>query len=222
MFIIVSLLHILTLHYFMDHFYLVISPSLSSKILQMYFRGLEDYSVDHRGDVGSWIREASMQGLQTMVPIVARSDHHLTPSQADQRYLSDEDHVQVLAKLLQQSVEKIDRIRGAAATAMVAILYAEVDPEAEIAPAVVVGKGENEEKGKRKELEYVLRIPHRAEVMKVVEKSDEMNLIWLQASEVYARIVQLLHLPEYRSELLLGFVISAGGLTETLVSFLYC
>ena len=66
----------------------------------------------------------------------------------------------------------------------------------------------------------MLKIPHRAEVMKVVEKSDEMNLIWLQASEVYARIVQLLHLPEYRSELLLGFVISAGGLTETLVSFL--
>ncbi|KAF9902183.1 hypothetical protein EC991_005196 [Linnemannia zychae] len=181
----------------------VISHSLSNKILQMYFRGLQDYSVDHRGDVGSWVREASMQGLQTMVPIVARLDSHLTPAQADQRYLVDEDHVQVLAKLLQQSVEKIDRIRGAAATAMVAVLYAEVDPEAE----AVAGK----------EPEYVLRVPHRAEVMKVVEKSDEMNLIWLQASEVYARIVQLLHLPEYRFELLLGFVISAGGLTETLV-----
>ncbi|KAF9121044.1 hypothetical protein BGW39_010898 [Mortierella sp. 14UC] len=181
----------------------VISHTLSNKILKMYFRGLEDYSVDHRGDVGSWIREASMQGLQTMVPIVARLDHHLTPVQADQRYLVDEDHVQVLAKLLQQSVEKIDRIRGAAATAMVAVLYAEADPEAE----VVAGQ----------EPEYVLRVPHRAEVMKVVEKSDEMNLIWLQASEVYARIVQLLHLPEYRFELLIGFVISAGGLTETLV-----
>ncbi|KAG0313904.1 hypothetical protein BGZ97_009783 [Linnemannia gamsii] len=197
----------------------VISPSLSNKILQMYFRGLEDYSVDHRGDVGSWIREASMQGLQTMVPIVARLDHHLTPAQADQHYLSDEDHVQVLAKLLQQSVEKIDRIRGAAATAMVAILYAEVDPEAEAAASVIVAEkseGEKDE-SKKREPEYVLKIPHREEVMKVVEKSDEMNLIWLQASEVYARIVQLLHLPEYRSELLLGFVISAGGLTETLV-----
>lgn len=159
-----------------------------------------------------------------MVPIVARLDCHLTPDQADQRYLSDEDHVQILAKLLQQSVEKIDRIRGAAATAMVAILYAEVDPEAEAAaPAIVIreDKGEEEE-SKWRVPEYVLRIPHRAEVMKVVEKSDEMSLIWLQASEVYARIVQLLHLPEYRSELLLGFVISAGGLTETLVSFFFC
>ncbi|KAF9096373.1 hypothetical protein BGX29_008588 [Mortierella sp. GBA35] len=183
----------------------VISHRLSNKILQMYFRGLEDYSVDHRGDVGSWIREACMQGLQVMVPIVARLDHHLTPDQADQRYLTDGDHAQVLAKLLQQSVEKIDRIRGAAATAMVAILYAESDPEAADSDAT------------KKKPEYVLRIPHRAEVMKVVEKSDEMNLIWLQASEVYARIVQLLHLPEYRLELLIGFVISAGGLTETLV-----
>jgi hypothetical protein len=159
-----------------------------------------------------------------MVPIVARLDHHLTPAQADQHYLSDEDHVQVLAKLLQQSVEKIDRIRGAAATAMVAILYAEVDPEAEAAASVIVAEkseGEKDE-SKKREPEYVLKIPHREEVMKVVEKSDEMNLIWLQASEVYARIVQLLHLPEYRSELLLGFVISAGGLTETLVSLFFC
>ena len=146
MFIILCLLHTLTFHYFVNQFHLVISHSLSNKILQMYFRGLEDYSVDHRGDVGSWIREASMQGLRTMVPIVARLDHHLSPSQANQRYLSDKDHTQVLAKLLQQSVEKIDRIRGAAATAMVAILYAEVDPEAEAVPAVVGGKGEGKEK----------------------------------------------------------------------------
>jgi len=150
-----------------------------------------------------------MQGLQVMVPIVARLDHHLTPAQSDQRYLTDEEHVLVLAKLLQQSVEKIDRIRGCAATTMIAILYAEVDPEA----AGIMGPGDNE-----REPEYVLRVPHRAEVMKVVSKSEEMRLIWLQASEVYARIVQLLHLPEYRFELLLGFVISAGGLTETLVS----
>ncbi|KAF9924456.1 hypothetical protein FBU30_005578 [Linnemannia zychae] len=184
----------------------VISHSLSNKILKMYFRGLEDYSVDHRGDVGSWIREACMQGLQVMIPIVARLDYRLTQAQADQRYLTDEDHVQILAKLLQQSVEKIDRIRGVAATAMVTIIYAEADSEA----GAVATSGE-------KQPEYVLRIAHRAEVMKVIGKSDEMSLIWLQPSEVYSRIVQLLHLPEYRFELLLGLVISAGGLTETLV-----
>ena len=129
------------------------SHLLSNKIIQMYFRGLEDYSVDHRGDVGSWIREACMQGLQVMVPIVARLDHPLTPAQADQRYLTDEDHVLVLAKLLQQSVEKIDRIRGCAATTMVSILYAEVDPEA----AGIMGPGDNE-----RDHEYVLRVPHSA------------------------------------------------------------
>ena len=146
-----------------------------------------------------------MQGLQVMVPIAAGLEHHLRPISVN---LTNEDHVLVLAKLLQQSVGKVDRICGCAATTMVAILYAEVDPEA----AGIMGPGENE-----RDHEYVLRVPHRADMMKVVSKSEEMRLIWLQASEVCARILQLLYLPEYRFELLLGFVISAGGLTETLV-----
>lgn len=165
----------------------------------MYFKGLEDYSIDHRGDVGSWIREACMQGLAEMIPLVAQLDLSYETSE---RYLSEEDQNQVLAKLLQQSVEKIDKMRASAAASIIKIIYARTDTSTP-------------------EASYVVHVPHRAQLMGVFEDSVELN--WLQASEVYIRVVHLLNLPEFRSDLLLGFVISAGGMTETLVSafFLY-
>jgi hypothetical protein len=167
---------------------------VSTQILGMFYTGLQDYSIDHRGDVGSWSREASMQGLQTMLPLVARLD-----LDADIRYLSDEDHAQLLAKLLQQSVEKIDRIRACAATAIIKVLYSKASPRN--------GGPESED--------FLLRIPHREKIMSVIENSEDLN--WLQPAQVYPRVVQLLNLKEYRMDLLLGFVVSAGGLTESLV-----
>ncbi|KAF8985418.1 hypothetical protein BGZ46_004276, partial [Entomortierella lignicola] len=176
----------------------VVSPKLSRDILNIYFKGLEDYSIDHRGDVGCWIREASMLGLEVMVPLVARLDLEATKAsgQQHQRYLSDEDHTEALARLLQQSVEKIDRIRERAAGVMVTLLYARVSED---------------------ESNYLLRVSHRKQLTKVIQKGNELN--WLQAAEVYPRVIQLLNLPEYRSVLLMGFIVSAGGLTESLVRY---
>ncbi|KAG0043760.1 hypothetical protein BGZ83_011058, partial [Gryganskiella cystojenkinii] len=173
-----------------DSYRNVVSKDVSRQILEVYYTGLQDYSIDHRGDVGSWSREASMQGLQTLLPLIARLDLRVL---TEDRYLSDEDHAQVLAKLLQQSVEKIDRIRACAANAIIKILYAKAPSTAE----------------------YLLRIPHREKVMSVFE--DSVLLDWNQAAQVYPRVVQLLNLKEYRMDLLLGFIVSAGGLTESLV-----
>ncbi|KAF9191021.1 hypothetical protein BGZ51_007854 [Haplosporangium sp. Z 767] len=182
------------------------TPELSNSILQAYYTGLQDYSIDHRGDVGSWVREASMQGLEVMIPLVVRLDGETKGTDVQQQhqpYLSDLDHVQVLAKLLQQSVEKIDRIRVCAARVMTTLLYART----ESAMAV--------ESSQPAEHEYLLHVPHRAKLMEVIENNEEMN--WMQPAEVYPRVVQLLNLSEYRGDLLLGFIVSAGGIAESLV-----
>ncbi|KAF9953260.1 hypothetical protein BGZ70_000310 [Mortierella alpina] len=186
---------------------------LSNRILQMYHTGLQDYSIDHRGDVGSWIREACMQGLEVMVPLVARLDRKAQREQPSQRYLSDQDHTQTFAKLLQQSVEKIDRIRACAATTMIALLYAKVEHLPDLSTSTAMET--DSEPAPANEEEYLVHAPYRPKLMQVIENSVELN--WLQPAEVYPRVVQFLNLPEYRSELLLGFIVSAGGLTESLV-----
>ncbi|KAF9617172.1 hypothetical protein IFM89_034323 [Coptis chinensis] len=37
---------------------------LKNEVMQTLFKALTDYSVDNRGDVGSWVREAAMDGLE--------------------------------------------------------------------------------------------------------------------------------------------------------------
>ncbi|KAG0343822.1 hypothetical protein BG004_004976 [Podila humilis] len=186
----------------------VVSLEVSRNILQMYLSGLEDYSIDHRGDVGSWIREACMQGLAAMLPLVGQLDRAMSSVGKSNHYLSEENQVEVVSKLMQQSVEKIDKIRASAAAAIIKIIYARKDPEAAMTMM-------NTEESTVSEQDYAVHVPHRMDLMKVFEDSVELN--WLQASEVYVHMVNLLHLPEYRSDLILGFIISAGGMTETLV-----
>ncbi|KAK3023615.1 hypothetical protein RJ639_043883 [Escallonia herrerae] len=37
---------------------------IKNEVIQSLFRALDDYSVDNRGDVGSWVREVAMDGLE--------------------------------------------------------------------------------------------------------------------------------------------------------------
>ena len=83
---------------------------------------LKDYSMDNRGDVGSWVREAAMLALERLVPLVVardaqRGSHELA-------WLSDALVKRILDALVQQLCEKIDRIRlraGATLRALVAL-----------------------------------------------------------------------------------------------------
>ncbi|KAL1931108.1 hypothetical protein VTP01DRAFT_10245 [Rhizomucor pusillus] len=93
------------------------------KILGTLLECLADYSTDQRGDVGSWVRAASMETLQQLLPLVARLDKELEPI-----YLTRADVTRVFSGLLKQSVERIDRVRDCAGAVLVDLLYA-VDSE---------------------------------------------------------------------------------------------
>lgn len=71
---------------------------------------LTDYSTDQRGDVGSWVRIPSMELLNHVLPRVAKLD-----AQSDsQRYLELASTTNLIAALLKQSVERIDKVRSIA------------------------------------------------------------------------------------------------------------
>lgn len=81
------------------------------KIFGCLFLALNEYTIDNRGDIGAWVREAAMNALYKLT--VSLPQEHL-----------DEDKVHaVVSGLLQQSVEKIDRTRALAGKLFCKIIY---------------------------------------------------------------------------------------------------
>lgn len=70
-----------------------------------------DYSTDQRGDVGSWVRTAAMELINFLLPLIAKldaEDDQLSP------YLLTSSVTNIIAALLKQSVERIDKVRASA------------------------------------------------------------------------------------------------------------
>ncbi|KAI8082900.1 tubulin-specific chaperone D-like protein [Halteromyces radiatus] len=76
---------------------------------------LKDYSTDQRGDVGSWVRSASMECIRYYMPLIARLDTVKVLSNLDT-------NGRMISMLMKQSVERIDRVRGLAGSVLVELV----------------------------------------------------------------------------------------------------
>ncbi|XP_055916706.1 tubulin-specific chaperone D [Eupeodes corollae] len=91
----------------------IANPKYFDKIFHCYMKALEEYSVDNRGDIGAWVREAAMNALYQLLTTCPKT-------------ILKPDHVQrVLQGLVQQAVEKIDRTRGLAGRLFCSLINAE-------------------------------------------------------------------------------------------------
>ena len=50
-----------------------VSKEQRMQILETLYKALDDYAVDRRGDVGSWVRQESMYSLKTYIDLVVSS-----------------------------------------------------------------------------------------------------------------------------------------------------
>ncbi|KND02583.1 uncharacterized protein SPPG_03041 [Spizellomyces punctatus DAOM BR117] len=91
------------------------------KVVETFLAGLLDYSSDSRGDVGSWVRQASIQGFERIVPLSVASTASL-PSDGT-TYMTQDIALRIICNLCQQSVEKIDRMREAAGKTLLFLLW---------------------------------------------------------------------------------------------------
>ncbi|CAI2185042.1 19151_t:CDS:2, partial [Funneliformis geosporum] len=153
--------------------------------------GFEDYSTDSRGDIGSWIREASMVGFLEIIPLIIKLDSISTSKQ----WWKTELNARIFGNLLKQSVERIDRVRSCAGRILLELLYMKKN-DADC---------------------WVIEIPGRDVLQKVLPKDEVIR--WINPSELYPRMVKLLVIPEYRFDLLTGLVLAAGGISESLVRY---
>ena len=61
------------------------TADMRSKILETLYACLEDYAVDNRGDVGSWVRLESMDALYTYMDMIVSSDDEAFKEQIGSR-----------------------------------------------------------------------------------------------------------------------------------------
>lgn len=90
---------------------------LVSNAPQMYacfFTGLTEYTQDNRGDIGAWVREAAMTGIQTLTLLLCK----MKTTYLDRMLMT-----KVIAGLVQQAVEKIDRTRALAGRIFSSIIH---------------------------------------------------------------------------------------------------
>lgn len=165
----------------------LVSPALMTDIWQTLLAGLEDYSTDARGDVGSWVRLACMDSLRSLVDLYARWP---APNSA---VLPRETFTGICAGLAKQMAERIDSVRTKARQDFLYIVRlspTEQDPSTG------------------------LTIPGRTRIAATFPVADDGKLVDLPF--LYGKIVRLLDVPELRSELLKGIIIGLGSQRETI------
>ncbi|KAG2446099.1 hypothetical protein HXX76_000699 [Chlamydomonas incerta] len=162
---------------------------LRDKVLPSLQSGLEDYTTDNRGDVGSWVREAAMAVLEPAVrALAAAADDQSREAGA---MLSDVAG-RAVGLLLRQSVERIGRLREAALRHVRRLL---ADPL--VRP----------------------HVPHAAAVAAAVAAASEAAAAGGVSASLEALqrvVVQLLPVAPYTGYLLEGLAASIGGVDNSL------
>lgn len=103
---------------------------IKNEVMVSLFKALDDYSVDNRGDVGSWVREVAMEGLVRCTFILCKG-HSINPSsdtvenRQTQSFFDANLATSLVGGIIKQAVEKMDKLREAAAKVLQRILYNE-------------------------------------------------------------------------------------------------
>lgn len=93
------------------HISFIGDKSILEKCFECLLKALQEYTIDNRGDIGAWVREAAMNALFKMITCCP---HHL---------LSPDIVHAILCGFVQQAVEKIDRTRALAGKLFCKAIY---------------------------------------------------------------------------------------------------
>ncbi|KAI6114406.1 TBCD protein [Pisolithus sp. B1] len=154
--------------------------------------GLDDYTTDERGDVGSWIRIACIQGLTSIIETLFVVSKNL-PNFAS--ILPAHRYHHIVGRVLRQGVERLDNVRQIAGESFTRILRLSL-PSVEDAECWRV-RGED--------LARELFLPDCRE--------NETN--WNNGEWLFPKAVRLLEIPEYRKPILTGLVLSVSTRTNS-------
>lgn len=169
-------------------------PETVSHIFTCFFKGLDDYTVNERGDVGSWVRIACVKGLCEMIQAIVTKSHKID------EYLSVKHYHTAIAGILKQGVERLDNVRQCAGEAFITLLN--------LPPPTIIDGGtfvkEDWTVRDRTLFSEILEAPPTAQ--------------WNDGTWLYPRAARFLGVDQYRTQVLKGLVLSIGSRTGSTVS----
>jgi len=84
--------------------FLVLDKEEFQMVVRSLIEGLDDYTIDQRGDVGSWVRISSIRALGGITGFIIPSVLH--------QWLPQDLYLQIWAGLLKQGAERLDNVRA--------------------------------------------------------------------------------------------------------------
>ncbi|KAL0578630.1 hypothetical protein V5O48_003373 [Marasmius crinis-equi] len=168
---------------------LMMVPEIVNSLVDALLDGLTDYSVDERGDVGSWVRIACLRGLNTFMELVLGTVRDLP---APEEYLPPAKFQRVVQGVLKQGVERLDNVRLEAGQAFRNILS-------------VTSVSDYDR----------WKVVNQTFFGELFLEGDAKITGWNDAIWLFPRAVQILGTEAYRMPVLLGIISSIGSLTDS-------
>jgi len=174
--------------------YSTVCSDVSSEVVNTLFdallSGLDDYTIDERGDVGSWIRIVCIQGLTSTSELLFREARSIPDFHS---YFPPQKYHAAIAGILKQGVERLDNVRQQAGACFIKFLTLSL-------PSVSGGDR--------------WRLPGLTLLHKLFPSETE-QIGWNDGAWLFPRALHLLEIPEYRKHILRGLVISIGSKTDS-------
>ena len=192
----------------------LMSPKILPLIFTTLLSSMEDYNTDRRGDVGSWSRIAAMTALKEIMKTIHDSN------KVKQIIISQELYNQIIGSFLKQLSEKLDNVRSHAGSCIQEIMMnlsgdnnngIMISPQHEyICESIMIVQEEEEQK---------IQVDKQAqEDDELVGQRKSKNTIdWSNASITFPFLIQILKQNYFLKDIISGFVISIGGLTQNVV-----
>ena len=187
-----------------------VSSEVVNTLVDALLGGLDDYTIDERGDVGSWIRIVCIQGLTSTSELLFRDARSIPDFDS---YFPPQKYHAAIAGILKQGVERLDNVRQQAGACFMKFLTLSL-------PSVNGG-----DRWRLPGLTLLHKLFPRCVVSYgtpcyigfKISFSDSEQIGWNDGAWLFQRALHLLEIPEYRKHVLRGLVISIGSKTDSTV-----
>ncbi|KAJ7095891.1 TBCD protein [Mycena belliarum] len=167
-----------------------LSAETFNSLVNAMLHGLQDYTIDERGDVGSWIRIACLRGLSAFCTISL--PNAITVSKFEEYFPSATYHA-IVGGILKQGVERLDNVRQEAGECFRTLIRP-------APPKIRSGHA---------------WAPKNLPLLRELFLSETEMMGWKDGAWLFPKAVRLLEIPEYRQPVLAGLVLSLGSKTES-------